>query len=424
MIYLYKMIGCILCGGSGTRLYPVSNEHTPKQFIKLFGEKTLFQLAIERLLHIGVNKILLVYSPKFEHCVSAQIKIYDFMGEDIFTKIEEPYPRNTGPAILLALHSLTNEIDNDFIVIPSDHLMDNDIFKSCVDEAQHNNGITIFGIKPTYPETGFGYILSDEHGRVKSFTEKPSVEKAFQFLRENYLWNSGCFYGKISTFLKEIQIHCPGQFLCIENNKFSQCQNLPFDKMIMEKTEHAYVVPYNGKWSDMGSWKEVFGSKRENIINTDVSEIHVLTQYPIQVIHSNNIVAVIDSQNNYSAQIKELSSRESSVFQIKPWGNTILLDRTEYSSTKKVSLKPKCRTSLQLHRFRTEHLVFISGQGLVISGTNTRSVGPNDWVDIPGGTLHRIENTSKNEELIFIETQRGLIDEKDLERVEDDYNRS
>jgi mannose-1-phosphate guanylyltransferase/mannose-6-phosphate isomerase-like protein (cupin superfamily) len=406
-------IGVILCGGSGTRLYPLSTEYHPKQFCKLLGEKTLFEMAIERLLICNCEKIILVYHDKYFSQISSLISNYNIN----FVHAIERYSRNTGGAILLALTKIHNEND-EILVIPSDHFMDDDLFSLTVQSSKHLlESLILFGITPNYPETGFGYIECKDN-KVISFHEKPSLENALFFLSKGFLWNSGCFYGTKKVFDEEIMKYANLEYQLIKEGRIKNCQNTPFDKLILEKSSNVCCMPYTGIWSDMGNWKEVFKYSSSNIINKDCTEIHCLTNKPIQIIKSNNILVVMDKDKDYSSTIKTLPI-SSSVFESKPWGCCITLDKDKYYSTKKITLRPKTRTSLQMHRLKTETITVISGRARILIDNEIFNLDVSSSIVIPRGSLHRITNIGDGE-LIFIEVHSGLIDEKDIEIIEDD----
>ncbi len=420
------MIAIVICGGSGTRLYPASTDFLPKQFIKLFGEKTLLEMTVERLLFLSVEKIILVSPKKYYHLIK---KITDSYENKIFEIISEPLPKNTGPAIISGLLHFSNDEEKEYLIVPSDHYLNEVEFKENLEKAYFfkDFGLVVFSKTPTYPETGFGYI-SHYRGLVTTFHEKPSVEAASSFIESGGLWNMGYFFGKKKIFLREMEEHSPTQLNLVRRyfssggNDFyyKSLDSVPFDKMIMEKTKNAYCVEYIGEWSDVGNWKEASSILQKDIISLDCDDIFNISKYPIKMCKSGGVGIIYDDESY--ALVKNIIPTQKNFFFQKPWGWVRRLLLTENSVVSHILIFGGKRTSLQFHRFRSERINILSGEGELTLGGDTFKLKTDDTHLIPGGCLHRIYNNG-DEDLVFIEIQSGICEEDDITRIEDDYGR-
>ena len=454
------MTNIILCGGSGTRLWPISRTLMPKQFVKLFDEKSLFQLTVERNSQI-CNSQLIVSNQ--EQYFLAFDQLEELQKEDN-RYILEPTGRNTAPAIALACMSLNR--DEIVLVTPSDHLIKDEVeYKKVIERAKefaNDNRLVTFGITPNSPETGFGYIEADKFD-VKAFHEKPNLETAKGYIREgNYFWNSGMFCFKAGIFLDELEKHSPNIFemskIAFENAKkgnivridYDDMKNIPEDSIdyaVMEKSDIVKVVPSNIGWSDVGSFDSLYNElpKDENG-NTINSQYIGIDSKNNLILGSDRKIATVDiedmiivdtgdallvtkkgSSQKVKKVVKEIK-KNTELHNIhltthRPWGTyTILEDRDGYK-IKKIMVKPNKKLSLQKHYHRNEHWIVVSGTATVTVGEKSYLVRPNESTYIKMGEVHRLENRGKIP-VILIEAQVGeYTKEDDIVRIEDDFGR-
>ncbi len=453
------MTNIILCGGSGTRLWPISRTLMPKQFVKLFNDRSLFQLSVDRNKKI-CDYFYIVSNSEQYFLALDQIDIdADFLLE--------PVGRNTAPAIALACMDIDpSEV---VLVAPSDHLIkDEEAYKKAVKEAErlaNENNLVTFGIKPSYPETGFGYIESDGQS-VKSFKEKPDLTTAKEYLKKgNYYWNSGMFIFRAGVFLEELQIHSPDIYeACqqaynsaqgIANNQkritHEDMLNIPSDSIdyaVMEKSQRVKVVPSDIGWSDLGSFdalyeelpKDEFGNtkndkhvsidSKNNLIITNDKQIATIDIEDLIIIDTTD--ALLISKKGSSQKVKEVvtqlkksSSELTNIHTLahRPWGTyEVLLDHTNYK-IKRIIVNPGKRLSLQKHFHRSEHWIVVSGTATVTVGDEVKLIRPNESTYIKMGEIHRLENNGKIP-VVMIEAQVGeYTGEDDIVRIEDDFER-
>lgn len=467
------MINLILCGGSGTRLWPLSRKLYPKQFVNLLSGKSLFQDTVNR------NKFCSDYMivTNKEHYFMATDQLLDsgFSPDENFRFLLEPIGRNTAPAIALSCMALDSE--EIVFITPSDHLItDLDNYYNCVKEAESNalnNRIVTFGIKPDYPETGFGYIESSSDCKlsaVKSFKEKPDFKTAQDYINSgNYFWNSGMFVFKAGVFLAELEKYSPeiydaSKSAFEKSTQFSD-QNIynilaeemikipadSIDYAVMEKSNIVDVIPSTFKWSDLGSFDAIYDIREkdengntitDNTINIDsknnllIGRERKLVTVGLEnsiVIDTTDAVLVgkrgssqlvkeaVDLMNSGCDKDKELTEVHSTAH--RPWGTyTILLNQDNYK-IKKILVKPGKRLSLQRHMHRSEHWVVVSGTATVQVGEKVKYIRQNESTFIEIGQKHRLSNNGLID-LVIIETQVGeYVGEDDIERLDDDFNR-
>ena len=440
------MINLILCGGSGTRLWPLSRTLMPKQFVKLFDGKSLFQLTIERNAPMCAEQLIVSNSEQYFLALDQLEELKKFNNHYLL----EPIGRNTAPAIALACMALKS--DDIVLVTPSDHLIkdqkayENSV-KKAIDYAKKDFLVT-FGIKPTFAETGFGYI--EAHGEdVKAFHEKPDVMTATSYLEAgNYYWNSGMFCFKAGVFLAELETYASEIFLtckhAYEHAKREEIIRIGYEDMlkipedsidyaVMEKSQKVKVVPSDIGWSDVGSFDAL-----SHELDNDASNNFVFSHKHVSMIDVQDLIvidtedALLISQKGSSQKVKEivgelkkanleLTTTHNTVH--RPWGTYSVLEDKPGYKIKKIMVKPGKRLSLQKHFHRNEHWIVVSGTATVTVEDKTYIVRENESTYIKAGEIHRLENQGKIP-IILIEAQVGsYTGEDDIVRIEDDFKR-
>lgn len=449
-------IPVILCGGSGSRLFPKSKKNFPKQFIKINSNYSLLQNTILRFKHL--NHIILVSNISHRHIIEYQL---NELNLDIKFEIYlEPSGRNTAPAINLITQL---KPDNRLLFLPCDHIYDNDILLQTINNAlQQDELIITFGIKPTYPETGFGYLEYNLLGYLNKFIEKPNKETAIKLLEsDNYFWNSG-IYLLDAKYMNEIYLIIqPSIFHEIKNlindieidnryyiipNRYNRCLNISIDNGIMELLPYnsIYMIKYNGFWNDIGTFKSIHDILQKNEFNINISN-HINYNSNNCLIDSNKLVllnnvsnliisevddCILVSDINSSQDIKKVfeltkdkKEIKSNKIDYRPWGYYEILSEFDGYKIKKISVYPSKRLSLQSHNYRKEQWTCIKGSGQAQIDDNFIDLEINKSVFIEINQKHRLINNSK-ELLEIIEIQLGsYLEEDDIIRYEDDYNR-
>lgn len=466
------MIPVILSGGSGSRLWPLSRQQRPKQFLPVVDELTLFQSTLERLQGIpGLEAPLVVCNEDHRFMVAEQLRQLDLLSQGI---ILEPVGRNTAAAIALA--ALKLEAQNPeavMLVLPADHVIHNQAaFHQAITtaeaEAKHSNLVT-FGIVPTHPETGYGYIQADaatnNASPVKRFVEKPDLETAEAYLSSGeYYWNSGIFMFRVDAYLSSLADFQPdvlaacreamkqpapdGDFVRVEPESFATSPDISVDYAVMEKTEHAVVVPLDAGWNDVGSWSAVWevGQQDEsgNVVRGDVlmqdasnnlvySEqrlvslvgvedlIVVETKDATMVVHKDQAQQVKDIVNRLKAEDRPEAIIHREVN--RPWGSYDSIDNGSRFQVKRITVKPGAKLSLQKHHHRAEHWIVVTGTAEVTCEDKTFLLTENQSTYLPLGATHRLANPGKVM-LELIEVQSGsYLGEDDIVRFEDQYGR-
>lgn len=462
------MYGIILAGGSGSRLWPLSRELYPKQLLKLDGNSSLLQSTFKRLQYfIKAEDIISITNIKHANDVKFQLGQIDKQA----MVLAEPMAKNTAPAIAVTLEYLKQIKNSDEIVIivPSDHLIrDFEAFKNTVEEgveAAKNGYIVTFGIKPTYPETGYGYIKTNGEifgiNKVEKFVEKPNFETAQKYILEgNYYWNGGIFMAKVSTLLQEFALYEPEIFnnlrkLDYQNSKtieYGVFENMPsvsIDYAIMEKSEKIALCPLKSDWSDLGSWQSLYdvSKKDENgnvfdgkVIGEDVQNSFIYSDKKLvaaiglkDVIIVNTEDAILACNKNDSQAVKKVydqlkNNNEDKTHLVhktvcRPWGWYTCLAEGEGYLTKVICVSPGQKLSIQSHNHRSEHWVVLEGHALVLLEGQENYLQAGQSIDIPLKAKHSLQNPYDTD-LKIIEVQKGdYISEDDIVRYEDAYGR-
>lgn len=473
------MIPVILSGGSGTRLWPLSRSSYPKQFLPITEKKTLFQLTLDRISQLNQSLAnfqnpIIVTNANHRFIVAEQLRQHKVSAQILL----EPIARNTAPAIAAAAElALSHGEDPVLLILAADHLIEQqEAFNQAVAvglSAAESGKLVTFGIVPTAPETGYGYIKTQqklEHPDVKSypvaeFVEKPNRATAEQYISDgSYLWNSGMFMFKASTYLQELEKFNPEivknaknaiqnskndlDFVRLDKASFEQCPEDSIDYAVMEKTEHAVVIPLNANWNDVGAWNSVWevsqkdgngNSIRGDVIAQDTrnSLIHAETRL-VSTLGLENIVvietadAVLVANQSKVQDIKKIveklkSTQRSEVDQnrkvYRPWGSYDSIECGSRYQVKCIVVNPGQKLSLQMHHHRAEHWIVVNGTAKVRKGDETVMLTENQSIYIPLGETHALENPGKVP-LELIEVQSGsYLGEDDIVRFEDLYGR-
>jgi len=462
------MTNIILCGGSGTRLWPISRTLMPKQFVKLFENKSLFQLTVERNSKVCDSQFIVSNTEQYFLALDQ----LEELGKTKNRYLLEPVGRNTAPAIALACMALDKE--EMVLVTPSDHLIKDEkeyakVLLQAKELAQENNLVT-FGITPAFAETGFGYIESAEENSVKAFHEKPDFETATSYLNAgNYYWNSGMFMFKAGMFLEELEKYSPEVFMACKSalGEAKECASLgaqsnlirikheamlaipedSIDYAVMEKSKKVKVIPSDINWSDVGSFDALFEELPKDENNNTQSDKHIAINSKNNLIYGQDkYIATIDVENliivdtgdallvskkGSSQKVKKVVAELKKSTQLhnihltghRPWGTYTVLEDTPGYKIKRIEVKPGKRLSLQKHFHRNEHWIVVSGTATVTVGERIFLVRPNESTYIKMGEVHRLENNGKIP-IVLIEAQVGeYTGEDDIVRLNDDFNR-
>lgn len=456
------MTNIILCGGNGTRLWPVSRTLMPKQFVKLFDDKSLFQLTVRRNQKICQEQLIVSNKDQYFLALDQLHELGQTQGQYLL----EPVARNTAPAIALACFAL-NE-DEIILVTPSDHLIKDELaYKKAVNRAEElasEEYLVTFGITPTYPEVGFGYIEANGEN-VKAFHEKPDFKTATRYVEaKNYYWNSGMFCFKARVFLDELKKYSPTIYDTCEiayknatkeglniNVKLKDTLCIPEDSIdyaVMEQSTKVKVVASDINWSDVGSFDALYAEFPKDTdgntlcdkhINIDSKNNLVMSGYrKVCTVDVEDLIivdtadALLISQKGSSQKVKqvvaELKKRNTDIHNIhltahRPWGTYTILEDTPGYKIKRIVVNPGKKLSLQKHFHRSEHWIVVSGTATVIVGDETLTIRPNESTYIKMGELHRLANDGKIP-VVLIEAQVGeYTGEDDIVRIEDDFQR-
>lgn len=457
----------ILCGGSGTRLWPLSREAFPKQFIRSDSAHSLFQETLLRFKdHTSFASPLVVSHENHRFLVAEQMRQIKQAAQAL---ILEPVARNTAPALTLAaLYALSKDSESLLLVLPSDHALKhpsalNDLLPQATELALSGKIVT-FGIAPDRPETGYGYLLT-EGNNLMAFVEKPDSATALNYLASGkYLWNSGMLAMKASTWISELDKYAPEilsactqamasasqdqLFVRPEAAAFATCPALASDYAVMEKTQNGAVLRLQAGWSDVGSWDafkdllpqdesgnaiqgDVFSYLSSgNLVQSNSRFVATLGVQDLIVVETPDAVLVASKSQAQNVkqvvqylQLNQRPEAENHTRVARPWGFYETVDQGERFQVKRITVLPGQALSKQMHHHRSEHWVVVKGTASVTRGEEVRLLTENESVYIPVGTIHRLENPGTID-LELIEVQSGAyLGEDDIVRFEDRYHR-
>lgn len=466
------IIPVILSGGTGSRLWPLSRELNPKQFLPLVNEFTMLQNTIQRLEGLDCTSPLLICNESHRFLAAEQLRQLEINDAQILL---EPFGRNTAPAVALAaMQAIRDGADPILFVLPADHVILNSekfhasIFKAL--ELAKKDYLVTFGIVPTHAETGYGYIeqgerISDNGFMVTRFVEKPELETAKNYLETGrYKWNSGMFIFRATTYLKELRTFNPEiydacelaiksatkdmHFVRISEDNFINCPNISIDIAVMEKTNKAVMVSLDAGWSDVGSWSALWDvsdkNAEGNLFRGDVLDqqckniyvhaesrmvatvglndlIIVETKDAVLVAHKDKVQDVKNIVARLKTELRHEHINHREVY--RPWGVYDSIDNGHRYQVKKITVNAGAKLSVQMHHHRAEHWIVVSGTAKVTNGENTYLVTENQSTYIPIGQIHALENPGVIP-LELIEVQSGsYLGENDIVRFEDKYGR-
>jgi len=465
------MIPVIMSGGSGTRLWPLSRKHKPKQFLALFGDNTMFQETLHRLDGLkDLQSPIVVCNHDHRFMVAEQLHELDVNEPTILL---EPFGRDTAPALAIAaLQAMATGNDPILLVLAADHVIqDVATFHQAIETAkiQAEKGLLVtFGIVPTSPNTGYGYIQAAEKekvSKVKAFVEKPDLDTAVSYVTSgDYYWNSGMFMFKASTLITELEQYSPeilnscrdaldkGQtdldFIRLDKKAFKNCPANSVDYAVMEQTDKAVVVPLDAGWNDVGSWPSLWECAQQddnsNVLQGDVmiddvqnSYIHsehrlvsVLGLDDIVVVETADAVMIAskDSAQNVKSVVNRLVKEqrpeaENHRLCYRPWGHYDSIDHGDRFQVKRITVNPGASLSLQMHHHRAEHWIVVTGTAKVTCEDTVTLLSENESTYIPVGKKHRLHNPGRVP-LEIIEVQSGsYLGEDDIVRFDDNYDR-
>tara|TARA_B100001093_G_C26853247_1_gene1026135 strand:+ start:1741 stop:3153 length:1413 start_codon:yes stop_codon:yes gene_type:complete len=465
----------ILAGGTGEKLWPLSRQKMPKQFLKLLdNDKSLFQTTLERFLILKNNlgdelQLIIVCNDTNKFLVKQQAEEV-FEIDFNFKIIAEQISKKTTTAIVAALELCDDE--DKTLVITSDQIWDDQEFLECIKKVINNeSNISLIGAKPYYPATRFGYIKAIEDN-IDSFIEKPTNELAFSFINDKkniYLWNTGVMFFKKKIMIDEInknysdivekvklslkESSCINNIITLKSDHLLSVKDISIDKSVLEDYQNGKVIEYSNYWIDIDNFKSLFDflqkddnynllkSNDDNIITVDTNNCYIYSSNKLVTSIGVSDLVIVDTRDallvaekNASLEVNEivkiLKSRSRSEHVVnpvcyKPWGWFINLDGSDFSGhrVKKLCVYPKYRLSLQSHKERSEHLIIVEGKARVQLGDDFHILDENKSIYIPKGVIHRMENIGDGN-LQFIETQIGsYLGEDDIIRYEDDFGR-
>ncbi|MCO0093332.1 mannose-1-phosphate guanylyltransferase/mannose-6-phosphate isomerase [Escherichia coli] len=469
------LLPVIMAGGTGSRLWPMSRELYPKQFLRLYGQRSMLQETVLRLDDVDAREPVVICNQEHRFLVAEQLRQINKLSHNI---ILEPVGRNTAPAIALAaLSAIENGDDPILLVLAADHIINNKLafhqaIKSAFKFALQGRLVT-FGIVPTGPETGYGYIHRGQEEtldeqiayQVSRFVEKPNKETAESYIASGeYYWNSGMFMFRAKKYLEELEKFRPDildackaaiqgceesdEFIKVDRDLFIACPDESVDYAVMEKTTDAVVVGLDADWSDVGSWSalwevspkddkgnvltgDTFLHNANNCyINTDEKLIAAIGVDDLVIINTKDAVLVVnkDQVQDVKKVVEYLKANHRSEYKrhreiYRPWGRCDVVVQTERFNVNRITVKPGAAFSMQMHHHRTEHWVILSGTGEVTIKDQKFLLTENQSTFTPIGAQHRLENPGKIP-LELLEIQSGsYLGDDDIIRIKDQYGR-
>lgn len=461
----------IMVGGTGSRLWPLSRELHPKQFLTMQGNQSMLQTTVSRLQGLEHQEPLFICNEEHRFIVKEQLNLINKTHSGI---ILEPFGRNTAPAIALAAFKAMQQ-GNDplLLVLAADHIIaDVEVFHKAVRHAipsAEEGKLVAFGVLPTQPETGYGYIKAIKSATnthdISAFVEKPTLNLAEAYVESgDYYWNSGIFLFRASRYLEELKelqsdiyAQCEKalnvtkkqfEFISLDKEAFRACPSDSIDYAVMEKTKNAVVVPMNAGWSDIGSWAALWDNFEKNeegnvhcgdVISLDTKDSFIRSDDKLVVTIGLEDVVVINTKDavlvaaknkvqevkKVVTQLNEEGRSEAKLHRevYRPWGKYDSIDQGPRYQVKRITVKPGEKLSTQMHHHRAEHWIIVSGTAKVTNGENTYLLTENQSTYIPLGVVHSLENPGKVP-LEIIEVQSGsYLGEDDIVRYEDRYGR-
>ncbi|STX50985.1 mannose-1-phosphate guanylyltransferase [Legionella busanensis] len=467
----------ILAGGTGSRLWPLSRELHPKQFLNIFGSHTMLQMTLMRLQGLEHTPPFIICNEQHRFLVAEQLRQIDSNGVIIL----EPFGKNTAPTVaigaLLALKQNDNfksEIPDEpvLLVLPADHMInDIDKFQQAVNEAlvYANQGkLVAFGVSPDKPEIGYGYIRASKKKKVmniEQFIEKPDLPTAQSFLKSgNYYWNSGIFMFRANDYLNELKqfrsdiyascvesvehMHKNNGYIYISKEHFFKCPTESIDYAVMEKTKNGVAIPLEAGWSDVGSWCSIWEilqkdlhdnvqtgdvvqfDSHSNLVNSEDKLVVTIGLKDTIIINTKDALLVTTKDNVQKIRqvVDELGRKERNEVKIhrevhRPWGKFDSLECGKRYQVKHLTILPGQKISTQMHHHRAEHWIIVSGSALITKDQDSFLLTENESTYIPLGTVHTLENPGLIP-LEVIEVQTGsYLGEDDIVRFEDQYGR-
>ncbi|CAI1051319.1 mannose-1-phosphate guanylyltransferase/mannose-6-phosphate isomerase [Serratia fonticola] len=467
------LLPVIMAGGTGSRLWPMSRELHPKQFLRLHSIHSMLQETLKRLDGVGVSEPVVICNEDHRFMVAEQLRQIDMLSHNI---ILEPVGRNTAPAIALAaLNAIAQGNDPIMLVLAADHIInDVEAFHRAIDLALPHaaaKSLVTFGIVPTGPETGYGYIQRGEckngsvAAPVQRFVEKPDSETAQSYIETGeYYWNSGMFMFRAKRYLEELEkfrpdilaacrdalanTECDKNFINVDRDAFSACPDDSVDYAVMEKTHDAVVIPLDAGWSDVGSWSALWEVSKKDAagnaltgdtflydshdcyINTDEKLVAAVGVENLVIVNTKDAVLVVDRSKVQDVKkiVEHLKKNKRSEYRrhrevYRPWGRSDILVAEKRFNVNRITVNPGEAFSLQMHHHRAEHWVVLSGTAKVTTGDKTFLLTENQSTFIPIGIIHRLENPGSIP-LELIEIQSGsYLGDDDIIRIKDHYGR-
>ena len=448
------MKSIILAGGVGTRLWPLSREYYPKQFMQL-DRQSLFQDTYKRALKISKpEEILVVTNEIHQYLAQNQIEELGYTVP-IQNLLKEPVGKNTLPAITWAMAKIRTKEDSAFVVVfPSDHLLGDEAISQII-EAQSlaKEYLVTFGVKPRSPHTGYGYIKPGKSlgngAVVEEFREKPDEKTAQKYVKEGYLWNSGIFLLFTNVFFDELKCHAPHLYNAFDGKEpdYKSLDAISIDYGLLEHSNRVAVIPLNSVWSDLGTFRALYEaqhpdkegnvgsaeymSAKKNYVYAPKKHVGLIGVNDLIIVDTADALLVCDNRssdlvkqlvNRYNKQGDPITKFHRQVH--RPWGSYTILETSQFYKIKRVTVKPDQQLSLQLHHHRSEHWVVVSGTAQVELDGETHLLHQGESTFVRSGIRHRLRNPGAIP-LEVIEVQLGeYLEEDDIVRFDDDYGRS